>query len=130
MSDMRLVLNAVRHHQAPEQPAVRPCVIPSCEQANSRQMPCRGRRTGVAEISKGSSKSQPDAAKFNQTQQRSKQATCEGGRRSTSFRPGVSGNPRGRPKKVATDNGQVATNGTRICLDITPLGVWALVNVV
>ena len=45
-----------------------------------------------------------------------------GGKRSTSFKPGVSGNPRGRPKKVAAEARQVATNVIRVCLYITPSG--------
>ena len=51
---------------------------------------------------------------------------ARGGRRSTTFKPGVSGNARGRPKKAATERPQVATNGIRICLDITLEGASAL----
>jgi hypothetical protein len=49
-----------------------------------------------------------------------------GGRRSTSFKPGQSGNPRGRPKKAPIERRQVAMAGIRTCLDISPAGVSAL----
>jgi hypothetical protein len=49
-----------------------------------------------------------------------------GGKRSTSFKPGQSGNPRGRPRRVSPEGPQVAGNGIRVCLDIAPAGVRAL----
>ena len=50
-----------------------------------------------------------------------------GGKRSTSFKPGVSGNPRGRPKKAVPQRLHAAPSGSiRVCLDITPSGASAL----
>ena len=46
-----------------------------------------------------------------------------GGRRSTSFKPGISGNPRGRPKRAVPKRLEAAPSGSiRVCLDITPSG--------
>ena len=47
----------------------------------------------------------------------------KGGRRSTSFKPGVSGNPRGRPRKARPD---AAEAGVWITMTITPSGASAL----
>lgn len=50
-----------------------------------------------------------------------------GGRRSTSWKRGQSGNPRGRPKRALPERLQAATSGSiRVCLDIAPAGTSAL----
>ena len=55
----------------------------------------------------------------NRQSNRQSEAMTRGGRRSTSFKPGVSGNPRGRPKHVVPKRLQAAPSGSiRVCLYI------------
>jgi uncharacterized protein DUF5681 len=50
-----------------------------------------------------------------------------GGKRSTSWKAGQSGNPRGRPKHAVPERLQAAPRSSvRVCLDITPSGASAL----
>ena len=50
-----------------------------------------------------------------------------GGRRSTSWKRGQSGNLKGRPKKAVAERLQVTTSGRiGVCLDIAPLAARAL----
>jgi hypothetical protein len=50
-----------------------------------------------------------------------------GGKRSTSWKAGQCGNPRGRPKHAVPERLQAAARSSvRVCLDITPSGASAL----